>query len=421
MVKKLTSFVGVAIFVLFFGTSVLAQAAPTPEPIDTNPLPCSMAPNLGNCPKEMTTIYDSKAGSPFYKGEKCVNTYAEFTKNPLAYHYWALDEQVTSQGKANERARQFMYWVMTKSAIDQHPIIRQIWTVTQNVTLFLFLLVAALFGIGYIVGQRSDFQLKVQIWPIIYKIGLGLLYIVFSYAIIMTFIQLSEVLMKFFIESLGGSKLFNIYFTGETSKEASYATFVGCRDLNMKVQEAVKSEMLLMKITNVTYYAMSIMLLLRKILLWFLLFAAPFLALLMPFIFIRNVGWIWIGVFAQWVFYGPLFALFLGALTKIWQSGIPFPFDFSRTTQVSGYIYPTGINIVYGGPAQVGTQIISALNNGNYVDTFAEYVISLIMLWAVIIFPWWLLRIFRDYCCDGIMAMKNVLMSMYDRMAPPPP
>ena len=418
MAKKCAGFVGVVVFVLFVCTSVLAQTIPTPGPINTDPLPCSIDPQLGNCPKELPDIYKT---SPFYKGETCVNTYAEFAKNPLVNHYWSLDEQVTTQGKSNERARQFLYWVMTKSAIDQHPAIRQIWSVTQNVTLFLFILVAALFGLGYIVGQRVNFQLKMQIWPIVYKIGAGLLYIVFSYAIIMTFIQLSEVVMKFFIESMGGDKLFNIYFAGATSKEASYATFVGCRDLNFKVQEAVKSEMLLMKITNVTYYAMAIMMLLRKILLWFLLFAAPFLALLMPFVFIRNVGWIWIGTFAQWIFYGPLFALFLGALTKIWQSGIPFPFDFSRTTQMSGYIYPTGINIVYGGPAQVGSQIISALNNGNYVDTFAEYVISLIMLWAAILFPWWLLRIFRDYCCDGIMAMKNVLMSMYDRITPPSP
>lgn len=416
MVRKLTGFVGVVFFTLFFVSSIFAQAT-TPAPINTNPLPCSIDPRLGNCPKELPDIYKK---STFYKGEKCVGTYEEFSKNPLVNHYWALDEKTTSQGKSNERARQFLYWVMTKSAIDQHPAIRQIWTVTQNITLFLFLLVAALFGLGYIVGQKSDFQVKMQIWPILYKIGSGLLYIVFSYAIIMTFIQVSEIIMKFFIESLGGDKLFNIYFAGAQSKEDSYATFVGCRDLNFKVQEAVNAEFFLMKVTNLTYYTMGIMMLLRKILLWFLLFAAPFLALLMPFVFIKNVGWIWIGVFMQWVFYGPLFALFLGALTKIWQSGIPFPFDFSRTTQVSGYIYPTGINIVYGGPAQVGSQIISALNNGNYVDTFTEYVISLIMLWAVIFFPWWLLRIFRDYCCDGIMAMKNVLMSMYDRMAPPP-
>ncbi len=417
MVRKFAGFVGIVFFTLFFVSNILAADAPTPAP-NFNPLPCSIDPRLGNCPKELPDIYKK---SQFYKGEKCVTTYDDFIKNPLINHYWALDEPTTSQGKADERARQFLYWVMTKSAIDQHPAIRQIWTVTQNITLFLFLLVAALFGLGYIVGQKSDFQVKMQIWPILYKIGSGLLYIVFSYAIIMTFIQVSEIIMKFFIESLGGDKLFNIYFAGALSKEDSYATFVGCRDLNYKVQEAVQAEMFLMKITNITYYVMGIMMLLRKILLWFLLFAAPFLALLMPFIFIKNVGWIWIGVFMQWVFYGPLFALFLGALTKIWQSGIPFPFDFSRTTHVSGYIYPTGINIVYGGPAQVGSQIIGALNNGNYVDTFAEYVISLIMLWAVIFFPWWLLRIFRDYCCDGIMAMKNLLMSMYDRMAPPPP
>jgi hypothetical protein len=418
MLRKWSAVFGVVIFVLTFVSHVAAQTAPTPAP-NTNPLPCSIDPKLGNCPKELSEAFYKT--SKYYSGEKCVSTYDEFIKNPLQYHYWSLDEQTTSQGKANERARQFLYWVMTKSAIDQHPAIRQIWTITQNVTLFLFLLVAALFGLGYIVGQRSDFQLKIQIWPILYKIGAGLLYIVFSYAIIMTFIQVSEIIMKFFIESLGGDKLFNIYFAGALSKEDSYAQFVGCRDLNYKVQEAVKSEFFLMKVTNVTYYIMGVMMLLRKILLWFLLFAAPFLALLMPFVFIKNVGWIWIGVFMQWVFYGPLFALFLGAMTKIWQSGIPFPFDFSRTSVVSGYIYPTGINIVYGGPAQVGGQVISALNNGNYVDTFTEYVISLVMLWAVIFFPWWLLRIFRDYCCDGIMAMKNVLMSMYDRLAPPPP
>lgn len=417
MARRFAGFIALVLFISSFVANVSAQTAPTAAP-SFEPLPCSTV-LPGNCPKGLDKAFYTT--SKYYKGEKCVESYSEFIKNPAINHYWSLDEKTTSQGKANERARQFLYWVMTKSAIDQHPAIRDIWKITQNITLFLFLLVAALFGLGYIVGQKSNFQIKIQIWPILYKIGAGLLYIVFSYAIIMTFIQLSEIIMKFFIESLGGDKLFNIYFAGAQSKEDSYGMFVGCRDLNYKVQEAANAEFFLMKITNVTYYVMGIMILLRKILLWFLLFAAPFLALLMPFIFIKNVGWIWIGVFMQWTFYGPLFALFLGAMTKIWQSGIPFPFDFSRTSQVSGYIYPTGINIVYGGPAQVDSQIIGALNNGNYIDTFAEYVISLIMLWAVIFFPWWLLRIFRDYCCDGIMAMKNVLMSMYDRMAPPPP
>ena len=149
------------------------------------------------------------------------------------------------------------------------------------------------------------------------------------------------------------------------------------------------------------------MLLLRKIILWFLLFVSPFLAILLSFAFIKNVGMIWIGVFFQWVFYGPLLALFLGGTAAIWKYGIPFVFDFSRAGTTTGYIYPTAINILYGGPAQK----LSVTNSGNYVDTFIEYIITLIMLWAVTIFPWWLLRIFRDYCCEGINAMKNIMLA----------
>jgi hypothetical protein len=80
-------------------------------------------------------------------------------------------------------------------------------------------------------------------------------------------------------------------------------------------------------------------------------------------------------------------------------------------------VYPTAIIITYGGPAQH----LTALNNGNYIDTFAEYIITLLMLWAVIIFPWWLLRIFRDYCCDYLMSIKNILLTMYDQQRVPPP
>jgi hypothetical protein len=367
-------------------------------------LPCSQ----GNCPSELVNAYKDR-------GEECVASHDEFVKDPLRNHYWTLDQEVTSQGKANERARQFVYWTLSKNAIDNHPSLRIIWNTTSGVALFLFILVSALFGLGLIVGQQSNFQMKVQVWPIVSKIFMGLLYIVFSYAIVIFLIQLSDILMKFFIENLGGNKLFNIYFTGSVSQESSYVDFVGCRDLNYKVQEAANTELLLLKVTNATYYAMGIMLILRRVLLWFLLFAAPFLALLMPFVLIRNVGWIWIGSFFQWVFYGPLFAIFIGALATIWKRGLPYAFDFSRTNTILGYIYPTGINISYGGPAQIGAQKLSALNNGNYVDTFVEYVLTLVMLWAAIFFPWWLLRIFRDYCCEGINAMKNILLSLYDQ------
>lgn len=391
---------------LFLNTNVKAQAiTPLPIQIDDrlgiygDPPTCY----LGACPNQLRDIY---TGS-----ERCATDFEDFKKNPTTSHYWVEDPRVTTQGKADERARQFIYWVVNTSAIDTHPGLTKIWNNTRNISYFFTILVAAIMGLGLIIGQRGHFETKIKVWPLVWKILGMLLFITFSASIVIALIQLSEIMMKFFTENLGGKDIFNIYF-GSTSTEKNYVDFIGCRDLNYRVQESVGSELFLLKLTNITYYIMGTMLLLRKILLWFLLFVAPFLAILFPFVFIRNIAWIWIGVFFQWLFYGPLFALFLGGLASIWKAGIPYPFDFSRVDKPAGYIFPTAINILYGGPAQK----LATLNNGNYIDTFVEYVITLIMLLAVTFFPWWLLRIFRDYCCDGINASKNILMSMYDQM-----
>jgi hypothetical protein len=400
--KKIIFVLLVLTFFSFFKSSnhpVFAQTTDESPPI------------ICGCPTEINKIYQERQ-----TGERCVVDYDEFKKDPTLNHLWVEDQEITAQGKADDRARQFIYWVVTHSSIDNHPVLLKVWSTARNVAYFFVLLVAAMMGVGMIVAQRSNFSAGIKVWPSVWKILLILLYISFSASLVITVVQLSEILMKFFIENLGGKDLFNIYFAS-ISQEKNYLDFVGCRDLNIRVQEAVGAEMFLLKMTNVTYYVMGSMLILRKVLLWFLLFVSPFLAILMPFIFIRNIGWIWIGVFFQWVFYGPLFALFLGALATIWKGGIPFIFDFSRAGTTAGYVYPTAINILYGGPAQR----LAILNNGNYVDTFAEYVITLIMLWAVTFFPWWLLRIFRDYCCEGIMATKNILMSMYDHMRGGPP
>lgn len=383
------------------------------------PIPCGTA-EARSCPKEMTPVYEKL-------GEPCAKSFDEFSKYPTTRHFWVEDPAITAQGKANERARQFIYFAINSRAIDDHPVLREIWGITSTVAFFFVVIVAAIFGLGFIVSRRTNFNLNLELWPTLIKLGIMVLYIALSASLVLLLIQLSEILMRFFIDNMGGKDLFTIYFTSSGNlgvTERNYTDFVGCRDLNLRVQEAADTKIFLYKLTNMTYYIMGTMIILRKILLWFLLFVAPFLALLMPFVFIRNIGWIWIGVFFQWLMYGPLFALFLGALSKIWKAGIPFTFDFSRvipvdkfnaaTNPLIGYTYPTAINILYGGPAQIGERRLSAVNSGSYIDTFAEYVITLIMLWAVTFFPWWLLRIFRDYCCDGIYAMKNVLFSMYE-------
>lgn len=418
--RKLLIFV-IFLLYIFWGSSSLSLAAEAPDTGQpTFDIPCG-------CTSKLSEIYAQR-------NERCVDSYDTFKQDPFNNHYWIQDPQVTAQAKADERARQFIYWVINSDSIDNHQVILGVWNVTRNMAGVFVIIIAAIMGIGIVIGQRANFGAKVQVSSYIWKLLAALVYIALSAAIVLSIIQLSELLMKFFIENLGGSGLFNIDFgAGSASADANYLSDTPvCRDLNLKVTEGISAEIMMLKMTNIVYYIMGSMLLLRKILLWFLLFVSPFLAVLMPFVFIRNIGWIWIGVFFQWVFYGPLFALFLGALARIWSAGIPFTFDFSRTPDINladpanpligackgiGYIYPSGINILYGGPAQK----LSICNNGNYIDTFVEYIITLLMLMAVTFFPWWLLRIFRDYCCDGILAMKNILLSMYDQMRGGPP
>jgi hypothetical protein len=344
-----------------------------------------------------------------------------FTDNPQQYHYWVEDPDVTALGKSLERSRQFLYWAVTRPAVDESPVLKQIWGVSRNVAYSIVILMASVLGLAYIVSGRLKWQYKDEfnIWSTVLKIGSSLLFIALSAAVVLTLVQLSEILMKFFIETLGGDRLFNTYF-GQVSSEANYVTFVGCRDLNIRMHEAAQAQEFIIRATNVSYYVMGVMIILRKILLWFLLFVAPFLPILLSFPLLRNTGRIWIGVFFQWLFYGPLLALFLGATALIWDNGIPYLFDFSRIRSSLGYVFPTALILTYGGPAQRGNSQFGPLNNGNYVDTFAEYLISLLMVWAVTFFPWWLLRIFRDNCCEGIYSMRGALLNFLDGLKTPP-
>lgn len=353
-------------------------------------------------------------------------TGAPFTNTAV----WEFDPVVTEVGKNADRARQLLWWIFQHPGIHTAPVIASIWAVSRNVVYIFIVLVIIAFGLSLILGRRkgtigpifsgiSSPVFGLNIPMVFIRIAAILLYATFSYIVIVAMIQISDIIMRFFIETVGGKDLFNVIFAGAGNSEANYITFVGYKDINPLSLEMINTSIFMIKLTSFTYNVMTVTLVLRTIILWFLLIVAPFLALLMPFVFIRNIGWIWIGVFFQWLFYGPLFALFLASLTKIWVYGIPYGFNFDRVNTPSGQVYRTAINILWGGPAQT----LSPGNSANYVDTYAEYVIALIMLWAAILLPWLLLRIFRDYCCTMIAASANTLNSIFDRLRqyPPPP
>ena len=419
--KRIIILTSIAVIVLLSFFSFIPKNVLSQTP-DTSPyIPCNPWRNDDKGYLD-STEHQCPIGSPL---ENCASSYEEWKENPYM-DFWVADPEVTALGKGGQRSLQFLYWNLTHSSIVT-PVLSQIWSTSRMVAIILLTIVVAIIGVGIIVGKKYSFGFKIDVSSYLIKLILSVLYIFFSFLIVVTLIEISEYIMKFFTETLGVMDLFNIHFIPTTdsdkvlkTSEKGYTIFRGCSNLNIDAVESVKTSKFLVNITNLTYYLLGIMLILRKVILWFLLFVSPFLAILMQFTFIRNIGWIWIGVFFQWLMYGPLFSLFLGAVSKIWNSvnHIPYIFDFTRA-KVQETLYPTATNLTYGGPAQT----LGFGNTSSYIDTLAEYIISLIMLWAVVFFPWWLLRIFRDYCCDGIYAMKNILLSMYDqaRSNKPPP
>src|SRR5215213_1812165 len=233
MKKLLTIICYLSIVFLFAFKTVALAVNPVPVHIELTPIPCPAEGGGGGGATGPADGHGHLLEVYSHRGESCAADYADFLTDPAKKHHWVEDSEVTSQGKADERARQFISWTVTRSAVDDHPVIKAIWGNTRNIALFLILIVAALLGVGLIIGQRMQFDLRVQAWPIIFKILAAILYITFSAALIILLIQFSEILMKFFIENLGGKNLFNIYFSGQ-SEAKNYTGFVGCRDLNIR-------------------------------------------------------------------------------------------------------------------------------------------------------------------------------------------
>jgi hypothetical protein len=369
---------------------------------------------------------------------------------PLAcqvYAAWEYDPEVTEVGKNAERARELLYWVMTHPTDYTNAGIQALWQGVRNFVYLAYVLIIIMVGLTTMVfrGRWIPIGVGLVAWgeeklgKWIPRLVFLIVFATFSYLITVALANLADLLMSFFIRHYGGCNLFNIKFAGPGSTcdysldalkamEENYQ-FTGYRETTPANNEAANSALFLVRMTTFTYNLLSIILLLRQIIIWFLIIVSPILALLFPFILIRNVGWIWIGEFLRWLFYGPLVAIFLAGLVQIWKIGIPYGFDFSRTQPQGGsqpaVIFPTAISILIGGPAQGASLAlgnlnpsapISGTNSLNYVDTYAEYIISLIMLWAVILLPFLLLRIFRDFCCEVFGARQETLWAMYDKI-----
>src|SRR3990167_9583495 len=187
---------------------------------------------------------------------------------------WEFDPVTTEVGKSADRARQLLWWLFQHPGIHTAPVLAQIWAIARNIVYVFVVLVIVAFGISLILGRRrgaigpifsgiTSPVFGVNIPIIFFRIAGILIYVMFSYILIVALIQTSDIIMRFFIETVGGKDLFNIIFAGAGNTEANYQTFRGFRDVNPESLEMINTSLFYIRFTSFTYNAMSVILVLR--------------------------------------------------------------------------------------------------------------------------------------------------------------
>ncbi|OGH21326.1 MAG: hypothetical protein A2958_00810 [Candidatus Levybacteria bacterium RIFCSPLOWO2_01_FULL_38_13] len=365
--KKLFSFLVILLiaFKLALPYSVLAQAAPTPTP---------------------TSVPGTAVGGS-----------------------WVKDDEVTFVGKVAARSGQFLDWTLANynwssvSSGSNNPL-ATFWATIRNIVYAFFTLFVLVSAFVIIVTRGKN----ITVMKFIPRFIMILLLVTFSFALIQFIYQITDAIQGFFLKSptFAGQIISqkDLLFVG-----FKYEDFQGYRKFGAEFDESVFVSLLLIKLTALTYYVMTGILILRKIILWFFIVISPIFPLLLLYSPIRNTAKIWMGEFFRWLLYAPIFAIFLSGLVHLWSSstsaisGIPLNFIFN-----GDQVYPTAISILLGGPGQ----IVSLTNSVNNRDTFALYVIALLMLWVVIILPFLLLQIFLDFLHDFSFGESTIIKQL---------
>ncbi len=319
------------------------------------------------------------------------------TPTPSAEGQWVVDDEVTFVGKVAARSGEFLDWTLANynwssvSGGNNNPL-ASFWATIRNIVYAFFTLFVLISAFVIIVTRGRN----ITVMRFIPRFIMILLLVTFSFALIQFIYQITDAIQGFFLKSSSSGCIAicqkDLLFVG-----FGYKDFQGYRLFGPAFDESAFVSLLLVKLTALTYYVMVGILILRKIILWFFIIISPIFPLLLLYSPIRNTAKIWVGEFFRWLLYAPIFAIFLSGLVHLWNSstssvsGIPLKFDFNGVIE-----YQTAISILLGGPGQT----VGLNNSVNNKDTFALYVVALLMLWVVIILPFLLLQIFLDFLHD---------------------
>lgn len=329
---------------------------------------------------------------------------------------WIIDSEVTKIGKNASRSGMLLDWTLRDYQWayvrdgDTNPLI-PFWLIIQRIVYALFLFVILVTAFILIVTRGKSLAAK-RFFP---RFLLVVLLVTFSFSLVQLLYQITDIFQGFFLKNPQGNIISSrdLLFIGW-----DYRDFQGLRRFGEEFEESALMSLLFVKLTAFTYYVMAVLLVVRKIILWFFIVLSPVFPLLLLFYPIRNTAKIWIGEFFRWLLYAPLFAIFLSGLVRLWQTSLPLAFNFAAAGKEGQIVYPTVVGILLGGPRQN----VSLLNSLNVPDTFALYLVALLMLWVVIILPFILLQIFLEYMYNVNFKespyMQQLMGRVSNRFAP---
>lgn len=337
------------------------------------------------------------------------------SQDQAAEEEWIIDENVTTVAKNTARFGMLLdwslknySWICVTQAADNrcdnsnNPIAK-LW---MNVILFIavpLLLLTILISALVIIYTRGTSMTVMRFIP---HFILTVLFVFFSFALIQFVLQFMDVIQGIFFRVASRPcppdciSHQNLFITGW-----DYRSFVGFRLAGPENGESTLMSLVLLTATGITYLFISVVLMIRKIMMWFFLIISPVL----PFFFLytpfRSTGRTWLNFFVKWLFYAPIFSVFLRSTIYMWDNRIPQAFGNPAAGDPDAIIFPTSINILLTGPGQVP----SVTNSLNLPETFAAYVFALVMLWMAIIMPWLLMKYTINLNDDNSVVMKALI------------
>ncbi len=327
------------------------------------------------------------------------------------------DAKVTAVGKAAARAREVLNWAVSIKDAElggQAPAILDLWTKTRTFTTIIIFIIFIVLAFGLILKTNWADDQKRRLPVLILAIIAA--YLSFSGFLLLIkgidYLQ-DRIFTVSITDSSGNKTTRQIKAEDFLTVSFNYQDFQGFRRQNTSYDEAVKNTLFLVNLTTWTNYAIAAVFVVRIVFLWLLLIFSPLIFPFLAFSLTRNIAVFWIREFARWLFLGPLIALFLAAVPYIWKHTQIIPNDVPNalsTSRVSGIplqtnkdassssnVYQSGTNIYLAPPgvSDARLQLDSSLGSGNNLsetDTYARYLVGIVMVWVALILPFFLMR-----------------------------